>query len=111
MNVVEVNLQSQRFELGGDDAINFLTMDGFEVVVEGTIEFAIERAKAAYLTHRVGDLDDVLKKVILPRARGFSRLEAASTPPPTTSWARPARSSRTSWSRTCAPPASRGGCR
>ena len=80
VNVVEVNLQSQRFELGGDDAINFLTMDGFEVVVEGTIEFAIERAKAAYLTHRVGDLDDVLKKVILPRARGFSRLEGSKYP-------------------------------
>ena len=80
VNVVEVNLQSQRFELGGDDAINFLTMDGFEVVVEGTIEFAVERAKAAYLTHRVGDLDDVLKKVILPRARGFSRLEGSKYP-------------------------------
>jgi regulator of protease activity HflC (stomatin/prohibitin superfamily) len=80
VNVVEVNLQSQRFELGGEDAINFLTMDGFEVVVEGTLEFALERAKAAFLTHRVGDLDDVLKKVILPRARGFSRLEGSKYP-------------------------------
>lgn len=80
VNVVEVNLQSQRFELGGADAINFLTMDGFEVVVEGTLEFAIERSKAAILTHRVGDLDDVLKKVILPRARGFSRLEGSKQP-------------------------------
>jgi regulator of protease activity HflC (stomatin/prohibitin superfamily) len=79
-NVVEVNLQSQRFVLGADDAITFLTMDGFSVNVEGTIEFAIERDKAALITHKVGDMEDVLKKVILPRARGFSRIEGSKHP-------------------------------
>ncbi len=77
VNVVLVNLQSQRFQLGGDDAITFLTMDGFTVHVEGTIEFGIERESAALLTHRVGDMEDVLKKIILPRARGFSRIEGS----------------------------------
>ncbi len=80
VNVVEVNLRSQRFEMSGDDAITFLTMDGFNVRVEGTLEFSIERDKAALLTHRVGDMDDVLKKVILPRARGFSRIEGSKHP-------------------------------
>ena len=80
VNVVEVNLQSQRFELSGDDVISFLTMDGFTVNVEGTIEFSIERADAALLTHRIGDMDDVLKKIILPRARGFSRIEGSKQP-------------------------------
>lgn len=79
-NVVEVNLQSQRFILGGDDAISFLTLDGFNVNVEGTLEFSIERDKAALLTHQVGDMDDVLKKLILPRARGFSRIEGSKHP-------------------------------
>jgi regulator of protease activity HflC (stomatin/prohibitin superfamily) len=79
-SVVEVNLQSQRFEMSGDDAINFLTMDGFTVVVEGTIEFALQREQAALLTHRVGDMNDILKKVILPRARGFSRIEGSKHP-------------------------------
>lgn len=80
VNVVEVNLQSQRFELSGEDAISFLTMDGFTVNVEGTIEFSIERASAALLTHRIGDMEDVLKKIILPRARGFSRIEGSKQP-------------------------------
>lgn len=80
VNIVEVNLQSQRFEMSGDDAISFLTMDGFNVNVEGTIEFGINREKAAELTHRVGDLDDILKKVVLPRARGFSRIEGSKHP-------------------------------
>lgn len=80
VNVVEVNLQSQRFELSGEDAISFLTMDGFTVNVEGTIEFSLERSSAALLTHRIGDMEDVLKKIILPRARGFSRIEGSKQP-------------------------------
>jgi regulator of protease activity HflC (stomatin/prohibitin superfamily) len=79
-NIVEVNTQSQRFEMSGRDVINFLTLDGFSVTVEGTIEFGIERNEAAYLTHRVGDMDDIIKKLILPRARGFSRIEGSKHP-------------------------------
>jgi regulator of protease activity HflC (stomatin/prohibitin superfamily) len=79
-NVVEVNLQSQRFEMSGDDAISFLTVDGFTITVEGTIEYALIPDKVALLTHQVGDMDDILKKVILPRARGFSRIEGSKNP-------------------------------
>ncbi len=79
-NVVEVTLQSQRFVLGGEDAINFSTLDGFNVQIEGTIEFGIERDKAALIAHQIGDMDDVLRKLILPRARGFSRIEGSKHP-------------------------------
>ncbi|MCX7819271.1 MAG: SPFH domain-containing protein [Kiritimatiellae bacterium] len=79
-NVVEVNLQSQRFEMSGEDAISFLTSDGFIVEVEGTLEFSIQREQAALLTHQVGDMDDIVKKLILPRARGFSRIEGSKQP-------------------------------
>lgn len=78
--VTEVNLQSQRFALQGDDAITFLTQDGFTIVVEGTLEFAIRADHAAQLTHQVGDMDDILKKIILPKARGFSRIEGSKHP-------------------------------
>lgn len=79
-NSVEVNLQSQRFDMSGNDVINFLTLDGFTVTVEGYIEFGIQRSEAAFLTHRVGDMDDIIKKLILPRARGFSRIEGSKHP-------------------------------
>ena len=79
-NVVEVNLQSQRFEMSGDDAISFLTVDGFTITVEGTIEYALAADKVALLTHQVGDMEDILKKIILPRARGFSRIEGSKNP-------------------------------
>jgi regulator of protease activity HflC (stomatin/prohibitin superfamily) len=80
VEVVEVNLQSQPFQMSGPDAISFLTEDGFTMTVEGTIEFAVEREKAALITHRVGDMEDIMKKIVLPRARGFSRIEGSKHP-------------------------------
>jgi regulator of protease activity HflC (stomatin/prohibitin superfamily) len=80
VSVVEVNLQSQRFEMSGEDSISFLTADGFTITVEGTIEYALAAEQVAMLTHKVGDMDDVLKKIILPRARGFSRIEGSKHP-------------------------------
>ncbi|NNJ71393.1 MAG: hypothetical protein HKP10_08945 [Kiritimatiellales bacterium] len=79
-NTVEVNLQSQRFDMSGADVINFLTLDGFTVTVEGYVEFGLQRDEAAFLAHRVGDMDDIIKKLILPRARGFSRIEGSKHP-------------------------------
>ncbi len=72
-----VNIQSQRFELSGADAITFLTLDGFTVTAEGTIEFNLDVSKVALLSHEVGDMDDILQKVIVPAARGFSRIEGS----------------------------------
>jgi regulator of protease activity HflC (stomatin/prohibitin superfamily) len=72
-----VNIQSQRFELSGGDAIMFLTLDGFPVTVEGTLEFNLSIEKVAQLTHEVGDMDDIMQKLILPSARGFFRIEGS----------------------------------
>lgn len=76
-SIIPVNLQSNRFELAGEDAIDFLTMDGFAVRVEGTLEYAVNRDNAAILTHKVGDQEDILKKIILPHARAFARIEGS----------------------------------
>jgi regulator of protease activity HflC (stomatin/prohibitin superfamily) len=76
-NVIEVNLQSQRFKVSEENAISFLAQDGFPIKIEATIEFNIMRDKAAMLTHQVGDMEDIIDKVILPRMRGFSRTEGS----------------------------------
>ena len=76
-SVTIVNIQSQRFELSGADAISFLTLDGFTVNAEGTLEFNLDIDKVALLSHEVGDMDDILQKIILPAARGFSRIEGS----------------------------------
>ncbi len=72
-----VNIQSQRFELSGPDAITFLTLDGFSVTAEGTLEFNLDVDKIALLSHEVGDMEDILQKIIVPAARGFSRIEGS----------------------------------
>lgn len=72
-----VNIQSQRFEFSGEEAIMFLTLDGFPVTVEGTLEFNLNIDKVALLTHEVGDMDDIRQKLILPSARGFFRIEGS----------------------------------
>ena len=79
-SMAEVNLQSQRFEMSGEDAIDFLTMDGFRVHVEGTVEYALIPEQVAKLTHQVGEMDDIVKKLIMPLARGFSRIEGSKNP-------------------------------
>jgi regulator of protease activity HflC (stomatin/prohibitin superfamily) len=38
------------------------------------------RDQAAQLTHQVGDMGDILKKIVLPKARGFSRIEGSKNP-------------------------------
>ncbi|MBP5232851.1 MAG: hypothetical protein J6333_05535 [Planctomycetes bacterium] len=72
-----VNIQSQRHEFSGDEAISFLTVDGFSVSLEGTVEFNILPEAAPRLTHEVGDMDDILQKLILPSVRGFTRIEGS----------------------------------
>ena len=76
-SVALVNIQSQRHEFSGDDAISFLTVDGFSVSLEGTVEFNIDESLAPRLAHEVGNMEDILKKLILPSVHGFARLEGS----------------------------------
>lgn len=76
-SVALVNTQSQRHEFSGNDAISFLTVDGFQVSLEGTVEFNVDEALAPRLSHEVGDMEDILKKLILPSVHGFARIEGS----------------------------------
>ena len=76
-SVTIVNTQSQRHEFSGQDAITFLTVDGFTVSLEGTVEFNIDEKLAPRLTQVVGNMQDILKKIILPSVHGFARIEGS----------------------------------
>ena len=76
-SVTIVNTQSQRHEFSKEDAISFLTVDGFTVSLEGTVEFNIDENLAPRLTQVVGNMQDILKKVILPSVHGFARIEGS----------------------------------
>ena len=76
-SVSVVNIQSQRYEFSGKDQISFLTIDGFAVSLDGTVEFNISADSAPRLTHEVGDMEDIMKKLILPSVSGFARIEGS----------------------------------
>ncbi len=75
--VAIVNIQSQRYEFSGKDAIGFITLDGFHISLEGTVEFNISGESAPSLTHEVGNMEDIMKKIILPSVSGFARIEGS----------------------------------
>lgn len=76
-SVAIVNIQSQRYEFSGQDAIGFITLDGFYITLEGTVEFNISPESAPLLTQEVGNMEDIMKKLILPSVSGFARIEGS----------------------------------
>jgi regulator of protease activity HflC (stomatin/prohibitin superfamily) len=82
--ITPVSIQSQRFEMGIDpktgapDPIRFPSSDGFDIQVEGFVEWSVapEQLPLIYVQYSEGaDLPPYLEeKVILPYARGFCRL-------------------------------------
>ncbi|HSZ54449.1 MAG TPA: SPFH domain-containing protein [Tepidisphaeraceae bacterium] len=73
-----VSIQSQRFEMKGDDIITFPSADSFDIRLEGFVEWSILPGELPlrYVQYGYGgDLIPYLEEtVILPNARSFCRL-------------------------------------
>lgn len=72
-----IDVRSHTLDLRGGDAIRFPSSDSFEIVVEATVEYAISQDKAPYVMVAIGDHADIEEKLILPYARGLSRIEGS----------------------------------
>ena len=76
--VKPISIQSQRFELKGDDAITFPSADSFDIKLEGFVEWSIipSELPLRYVQYGMGgDLIPYMEEtVILPYARSFCRL-------------------------------------
>ncbi len=76
--VTPVFVTSQRFEMGGQDAIRFPSSDSFEIKMEGFVEWSIDpdMLPQAYVAYSEGGelIPFMEEKVILPYARSYSRL-------------------------------------
>jgi hypothetical protein len=82
--VTEIDVRSQKFEMIDIHAVTIYSIDGFELKMEGTVEWAPNLEKLPELFVKYVDTDDLKKsgglgnieeKVILPLARSFSRIE------------------------------------
>ena len=76
-NVYDIALQNLamlRDEKGGDDSINFKTVDGNDISVSVTISWSVDPAKVAYILRHVGtSTADVEHKLVRPVSRTIVR--------------------------------------
>jgi regulator of protease activity HflC (stomatin/prohibitin superfamily) len=72
-----VDVRSHKYDLVGDDAINFPSGDSFTIRIEGTVEWAIRPDHVAEVTVAYGDTRDILDKIILPNARSLARIQGS----------------------------------
>ena len=80
-----LDTRSERFDLSESGEMGFPSKDGFWISLDGAIEFRVdpERAAEVYVIYNDdsnGDLihEELIRKVILPKARSFCRLEGSN---------------------------------
>ena len=84
--VTPIDVRSQKFEMGREYTITFPSKYGFDIRVEGTIEWAPDIAKLPELfvkyvdeqdLQESGGMNNIQRKVILPYARSYFRMIGA----------------------------------
>lgn len=73
----EIDVRSHIIELTDKDAIRFPSNDSFDIVIEGTVEYAIRQDKAPYVMAAIGEHDDIKERLILPYAKSLARIEGS----------------------------------
>lgn len=72
-----VDARSQKYDMLGEEAIEFPSNDGFTVRMEATVEWAVYPDRVPSVTVEVGDLEDVVAKVIRPYAMSLARIQGS----------------------------------
>ncbi len=84
--VVPIDVRSQKLEMSGETAVDFLSEDGFPIHTEGTIEYALDQKKLAEMfvmfvddkdIEKSGGLKNIEEKLILPFGRSLYRIYGA----------------------------------
>jgi regulator of protease activity HflC (stomatin/prohibitin superfamily) len=79
--ITPIDIRSHRFDMTSDKIIRFPSLDGFDITMEGTIEWYIDALRAAEVYIKYVDQRDIItcvtETVILPNARAFSRIEGS----------------------------------
>jgi len=84
--VVPIDVRSQKLEMSGEQAVDFLSEDGFPIHTEGTIEYALDQRKLAEMfvmfvdekdIEKTGGQKNIEEKLILPFGRSLYRIYGA----------------------------------
>ncbi len=72
-----VDVRSHKYDMLGDDAIQFPSNDSFTITIEGTIEWSIRPDRVAEVAVAYGDEKDILNKIIIPNTRSIARIQGS----------------------------------
>lgn len=72
-----VDMRSQKYDMLGDEAVEFPSNDGFTIRMEATVEWAVYADRVPWVIVEVGDLEDVVTKVIRPYATSLARIQGS----------------------------------
>jgi len=79
--ITPIDTRSHRFDMTSDKIIRFPSVDGFDISMEGTIEWYIDPTRVAEVFVRYVDTREVItcitEDIILPNARAYSRIEGS----------------------------------
>ena len=79
--VVPVDVRAHKFEMYGEDGIKFPSKDGFQISMDGTIEWYIDQTRVSEVYVKYVDSNNVLlnivQKIVLPYARAYGRIEGS----------------------------------
>jgi regulator of protease activity HflC (stomatin/prohibitin superfamily) len=79
--ITPIDIRSHRFDMHEQKIIRFPSLDGFDITMEGTIEWYIDPLRVAEVLVKYVDTRDIIscvtESVILPNARAYSRNEGS----------------------------------
>jgi len=79
--ITPIDIRSHRFDMMAEKIIRFPSLDGFDITMEGTIEWYIDPLRVAEVFSKYVEDRDVItcitESVILPNARAYSRIEGS----------------------------------
>ena len=79
--IIPIDTRSHRFDMMADKIIRFPSLDGFDITMEGTIEWYIDPARVAEVFVKYIDtrpmITCIVEDIILPNARAYSRIEGS----------------------------------
>src|SRR5262245_49359797 len=79
--ITPIDTRSHRFDMTSEKIIRFPSLDGFDITMEGTIEWYIDPDRVAEVFVKYVDARDVItcitEDIILPNARAYSRIEGS----------------------------------
>jgi hypothetical protein len=79
--ITPIDIRSHRFDMASEKIIRFPSLDGFDITMEGTIEWYVDSSRVAEVFAKYVDTRDVItcitEDIILPNARAYSRIEGS----------------------------------